>query len=179
MLVRNFSPSLKRNAINVVLNTFPFIEKIYQQPFFPPELTEWLYGIMAHALELRSIGSSVQRQDLLNFLVELKESNNYSDDKIAAFASIFFFNGYETTSTVLVQVLYQLAKNQQCQDKLREEIMNVNGMTWAVVNDLKYLENVVNGIQSEIFVRSIYENHNQLRIDCLSQKRFELHHRHF
>lgn len=143
--MRNFSPSLKRNVINAVLATFPFIEKMYRQSFFPPELTEWFYGIMAQAIELRSMGSSVQRNDLLSFLMDLKQSTNYSDKKMAALAAIFFFDAYETTSTVMVQVLYHLAKNQRCQDELRQEIANLKELTWSNVEDLKYLDRIVNG----------------------------------
>lgn len=147
MLMRNFSPSFKRNVINAVLNTFPFIEKVYQQSFIPSELNRWFYDIMAHAIDLRSIGSSAQRHDLLNFLFELRQSTSYTDDRIVAFAAIFFFDGYETTSTVLVQVLYHLAMNQRCQDKLRDEIKNWKEMTSPDnVNDLEYLESVVNGM---------------------------------
>lgn len=131
--------------MNAVLATFPVIENIYQQSFFPPELTEWFYDIMVHAIEMRSTGSSIQRNDLLNFLMGLRQAADYSEEKIAALAATFFFDGYETTSTVLVQVLYHLAKNQRCQVELREEIKNMNGITWADVNDLEYLDRVVNG----------------------------------
>lgn len=105
---------------------------------------------MAHAIELRSIGSSVQRQDLLEFLMELRQSNGYSIRMLAAFASTFFFDAYETTGTVLVQVLYHLAKNQRCQEKLRGEIKDLKEMTWAGVNDLEYLDSVVNGTLFEL-----------------------------
>lgn len=150
VLTRSFSPSIKHNLIDAVLTTFPCIENIYQQSFFPPELTEWFYGMMAHAIELRSKGSSVQRQDLLDFLMELKQSNGYSNEKIAAFAAIFFFDAYDTTSTVLSQVLYHLADNQRCQDKLRKEIEDLEEITWTHVNDLEYLDSVVNGMLFEL-----------------------------
>lgn len=144
--MRTFGPSIKRNVINAVLATFPFIEKIYQQSFFPSELTEWFYGITDRAIELRSVGSAVERHDLLNFLMELRQSTDYSDEKIAAFAAMFFFDAYETTSTVLVQVLYQLAKNPRCQDKLRDEIKHLKEITWSAVNDSEYLDSVLNGM---------------------------------
>lgn len=150
--MRTFGPSIKHNVINAVLATFPFIKKIYQQSFFPSELTEWFYGITDHAIELRSVGSSVERHDLLNFLMELRQSTDYSDAKIAAFAAIFFFDAYETTSTVLVQVLYQLAKNPRCQDKLRDEIKHLKEITWSAVNDSEYLDSVVNGNSFNEFV---------------------------
>lgn len=145
LLMRNFNPSIKRNIINAVLATFPFIERFYQQSFFPPELTEWFYGIMTHAMELRSTGSPVQRNDLFTFLMELKQSLDYSEKTIAAFAATFFFDAYETTSMVLVQVLYQLAKNPRCQDELRAEIDNLKELTFSNVESLKYLDRVVNG----------------------------------
>lgn len=145
VLVRTFSPSLKRNVINAVHLTFPFIDHIYQQSFFPRELTEWLYGIMAHAIKIRSTDALNQRQDLLNFLLELGQANAYTDEKIAALAAVFFFDAYETTSTVLVQVLYQLANNIECQDKLRRTVAGMKEITWMELNDLEYLDSVVNG----------------------------------
>lgn len=146
VLMRNFGPSMKRNVMNAVLATFPFIANVYQQSFFPAELTEWFYGIMTRAIELRSIGSSVERHDLLRFLMDMRKSTDYSDEKIAAFAAIFFFDAYETTATILVQVLYQLANNPRCQDKLRDEIKHLKEITWSGVNDLEYLDSVLNGM---------------------------------
>lgn len=146
MLMRCFAPSLRDNVINALLSTFPFIETFYKESFFPTELTEWFYDIMEHAIKIRSADSSRQRQDLLNFLLTLNHSpGDLSTEKLAAWAATFFFDGYETTSTILVQVLYHLAENVGCQEKLREEIENMEEISMAYVNDLEYLNNVVNG----------------------------------
>ena len=54
--------------------------------------------------------------------------------------------GHETTSVALAWTLYELAKNPLIQEKVRAEINAViregNELTWDIVEELKYLENV-------------------------------------
>lgn len=65
-------------------------------------------------------------------------------------ATIFFIAGFETSSSTIAHVLYELAQNHEIQDKLREEIRNVynknNGtLTYADIKGMKYLDKVFKG----------------------------------
>ena len=48
-------------------------------------------------------------------------------DEILANALLFFVAGYDTTSTSLSFLMYNMALNPECQDKLVEEINKVVG----------------------------------------------------
>ncbi|XP_055545136.1 probable cytochrome P450 6a14 [Wyeomyia smithii] len=94
--------------------------------------------------------NNVQRNDFMNLLIQMKNSNNPEEkitiDEITAQALIFFIAGFETSSTVMVNCLYELAQNQTIQDKLRKEIRQVCGegkLTYDNVCGIEYLNMVV------------------------------------
>ena len=70
---------------------------------------------------------------------------------LTAQAVVFFIAGFETSSSTIAFGLYELAQNQEIQDKLREEIRNVHEknkgvLTYTDVKEMKYLDKVFKGI---------------------------------
>jgi cytochrome P450 family 6 len=69
--------------------------------------------------------------------------------KMAAQAITFFSAGNETTATMLSFVLYELALNQEVQDRLRQEVRencDENGdFTYETLHKMKYLDMVLKG----------------------------------
>ena len=63
-------------------------------------------------------------------------------------AILFFFAGFDTTSTTLSVVVFGLIHHPEVQEKLRQEIEDVIGdseeITGDHLKDLKYSENVIN-----------------------------------
>lgn len=78
----------------------------------------------------------------------------------AAQAYVFFLAGFETSSTTVTFCLYELAKNQDIQNKLREEIQTMiekNGdLTYSVLNDMNYLHKVISGSYILIIILTIF-----------------------
>lgn len=148
-LVNWFRPSLIKNIVNVFLSTFPILTCIYKPSFFPSRFTNWLYETLEIAVKYRN-ENQINRSDFLNFLLERKQQKNHSNEDLAAFAAIFLFDGYETSSMILAQALYHLAKNEYCQTQLRAEIFDYlpyEACTTAdTISDLQYLDNIVNGM---------------------------------
>lgn len=146
-LVKWFSPSLPKNIINAIWSTFPILNTVYKPSFFPSQLTQWFYDIAHEAIRYR-LQNPTNRSDFLNFLLERKQVNNYSEKDLGAFAAIFLFNGFETTSMILTQALYYIAKHEQYQMKLRTEIVEYfrKCPTVDTINELQYLDNIVNGM---------------------------------
>ncbi|XP_055298123.1 probable cytochrome P450 28a5 isoform X2 [Sitodiplosis mosellana] len=146
-LVEWFSPSLTTNIVNVLLSTFPILTCVYKPSFFPTQLTQWFYDVMCDATKYRHQNQS-NRNDFLNFLLERKHVKNYSNEDIAEFAAIFLFDGFETSSMILAQALYHIAKNEECQMRLRAEIFNHfpndERPTADAINEMQYLDNIVN-----------------------------------
>lgn len=68
----------------------------------------------------------------------------------AAQAYVFFLAGFETSSTTVTFCLYELAKHQDIQDKVRDEIRTAiekhGGVTYNAVNDMPYLHKVISGL---------------------------------
>uniref|UniRef100_A0A8C8Z0U8 Cytochrome P450 3A n=1 Tax=Prolemur simus TaxID=1328070 RepID=A0A8C8Z0U8_PROSS len=71
-----------------------------------------------------------------------------SDEEIIAQSIIFMFGGYESTSSVLSLITYELATHPDVQQKLQEEIdvalPNKTPATYDAVVQLEYLDMVVN-----------------------------------
>lgn len=83
---------------------------------------------------------------ILQFIPEEK----FSFELAAAQAYIFFVGGFETSSTTLQFVLYELALNPKIQDKLRAEIRQVlkkhdGKMTYDAIYEMDLLGRVIDG----------------------------------
>lgn len=74
-----------------------------------------------------------------------------TDILLTAQAVVFFIAGFETSSSTMAFSLYELAQNQEIQDKLRQEIRkmyekNKGVLTYTDIKEMKYLDKVFKGI---------------------------------
>jgi cytochrome P450 len=69
-----------------------------------------------------------------------KSKFEISDMDILATAFLFFNAGYETTSTLLTFLCYSLAINQDCQQKLYEELKSAEKLDYETILKLPYLD---------------------------------------
>lgn len=75
--------------------------------------------------------------------------SDWEDDDLVAQCAVFFFAGFETTSTLLCFMAHELACNAEIQNKLHEDVMTIesqlNGksVTYEMIKDFKYMEMVV------------------------------------
>ncbi|XP_077528049.1 cytochrome P450 3A41-like [Haemaphysalis longicornis] len=95
------------------------------------------------------------RNSWRNYLIESKMSTNYSNKKkrfltneeIVANGHVFFVAGFETTGTTLSFMSYLLAKHQDIQDRLREEVLEVlkrdGSFTYDNAFAMNYLDQVI------------------------------------
>jgi len=63
---------------------------------------------------------------------------------------VFYLAGFETSSTTMSFCLYELAKHQEIQDRVRQEIKEVmakhdNKITYDSLSEMKYLESCIDG----------------------------------
>ena len=128
---------------------FPFIRKFYRMTMVTKDVEQFFTDLMRQSIQLRE-EKQTQRDDFLNFLMELKKKKNLSELEMAANTITFFLDGFETSSVVISNVLHQLAQHPECQNRLRKEIhtfINGNGPISAEnINDIEYLDNVFNGM---------------------------------
>lgn len=126
---------------------------------FPKDISDFFMNTVKQAIDYRE-ANNVKRNDFLNLMIQLKNKGKIDDDEtligkltfneVAAQCFLFFNAGFETSSSAMTFCLYELAQNQEVQDKLREEIKNVleshNGeITYEAINEMTYLQMTLDG----------------------------------
>ncbi|XP_076241485.1 cytochrome P450 6a2-like [Calliopsis andreniformis] len=91
------------------------------------KITKFFMSVVLDMIDYRK-KNDVTRHDFINVLMDLqKHPEKLGDVKLTesllvSQAFVFFVAGFETSSTAISNTLYELARNQDIQDKLREEI---------------------------------------------------------
>ena len=145
--------------------------------FFKDMETEFFYEVLLESLKQRR-QSKTRRNDLVDLMLdaikgdldheeEQNEDNQFDIDAqlkhdagkkhefdelvIVATAIILLVAGYDTTSTTLAYCCYQLAKNPDIQDRLRNEIENQTNdqedlITYDQVQTMTYLDQIISEV---------------------------------
>ncbi|KAG5672094.1 hypothetical protein PVAND_002249 [Polypedilum vanderplanki] len=126
--------------------SFPNISKKLGLRFFSKEVADFFYETFIQTFEYRE-KNNVQRNDFVSMLLELKDQ--FTKVQLAAESTLVFGGGYETSSTLMTFILYELALNPDIQQKLRDEIEsrieeNDGKLTYEMLNELKFLDMVTN-----------------------------------
>lgn len=140
-----FRPSSLKLLYITMKSVFPYIFQFYDLPFVTKDITEFFVNLTDKAIQLRK-ANGAQRDDYLNFLLQMQERKQLNLDDVTAHTITFFLDGYETSSIVLSHAFYQLAKYPSVQQRLRDEIQSYNGdIDYETVSDMQYLDQVLNG----------------------------------
>ncbi|KAK5638808.1 hypothetical protein RI129_013103 [Pyrocoelia pectoralis] len=118
----------------------------------PDVVTTFFSKLIEVAVTYRETNKT-SRNDFLQILLDLK---NNSDDhltiqEVTAQAYLFFIAGFETTSTTMSFCLYELSRDQDLQDKVREEIVSVlelhdGEFTYDAIREMKYMQQVIDEV---------------------------------
>lgn len=70
------------------------------------------------------------------------------DEEVISHALSLFFEGFEASSTVIAFAIYEMARNQDIQETLYEQIIYVlsihnNEFTYQALTEMEYLDNVI------------------------------------
>ncbi|KAH0952173.1 hypothetical protein HN011_012211 [Eciton burchellii] len=143
-------PSAFNNFIFTLIFFMPLLNKIFRRSFLPKKVSQFFKMIVANVMEERRRDGSF-RNDFLQLMIELKQTENdkIDLDVLTSHAVSFFIDGYETSSTVLSFVGFQLANHPKVQEKLREEVMSVlnkydDVITYEALKDMTYMDQVIN-----------------------------------
>lgn len=127
------------------------------------DVSRFITQVVREAIAIRREGgrssaekSSGRQDDFLQIMIDLlAEEDAAGGDRmtvedIAANVFVFFFAGFETSSTVMAFALYELAQNPDVQTKACAEIEAVlqkhgGQMTNESMGDMVYLEQIING----------------------------------
>lgn len=83
------------------------------------------------------------------FFLTLFPAEEFDEIDIAANSFLFFIAGFETTASTLSYCLYELALNQDIQDKLRSEVQQLKAqikeLNYENLRELTYMDAVISG----------------------------------
>ncbi|EDV35775.1 uncharacterized protein Dana_GF12300 [Drosophila ananassae] len=140
--------------LDIFIFGFPKLSRRLHLKLNVQDVEDFYTGIVRETIDYR-LKTKEKRNDFMDGLIEMyqKELEGNSEDgltfnELLAQAFIFFVAGFETSSTTMGFALYELALNQDVQDKLRKEINDVlaknnNEYTYEGIKEMKYLEQVV------------------------------------
>ncbi|EDW00825.1 GH21101 [Drosophila grimshawi] len=133
---------------------FPKLARFLHLRLTVPEVEDFYMRIIKDTIDYR-VKNNERRNDFMDMLIQMykKQQMGNTDEgltfnELAAQAFIFFVAGFETSSTTMGFALYELAQNQDVQDKLRKEIHEVlakhnNVYSYDNIKEMAYLEQVV------------------------------------
>uniref|UniRef100_UPI0009B3970B cytochrome P450 3A30-like n=1 Tax=Monopterus albus TaxID=43700 RepID=UPI0009B3970B len=110
---------------------FPFLGPILGKmefSLFPKSVTDFFYAALQKIKSNRENSKQPSRVDFLQLMIDSQKHNGVeqnkglSDHEILSQAMIFLFAGYETTSSTLCFMAYNLATNPHVMKRLQEEV---------------------------------------------------------
>lgn len=123
------------------------------------ESLHFFANMITHILENREKNPMEKVNDYLQLLAESREeekpekkssesNNNIGNSKLSqaeiiANSVIFLLAGYETTSSLLTFACFELARNKDLQDRLRQEVTENDIEDYQIINELPYLDAVI------------------------------------
>ncbi|XP_063706150.1 probable cytochrome P450 6g2 [Culicoides brevitarsis] len=148
-----FQSTWKDKVSGNLMLFLPPIMSFLKMKTFNPNFENFLRRMFQEVMNDREQNGG-QRNDFIDFLVALKReeaTNNegiFTEDVMVAQAALFFFAGFETSSSTLEFVFYELARNPEIQKKVSDEIraaMKDEGKISyeMITNRLPYTTNVI------------------------------------
>ncbi|KAF5301578.1 hypothetical protein FQR65_LT08883 [Abscondita terminalis] len=138
-----WNSSLWRTVIRLLTFVNPNLLGYFQIKFVSDDITNFFLNTTEKIVKYRE-NNNVIRKDLLHLLLQIRNNIRIEDDdvggfnntnvidhslsitEIAAQCFIFFFAGYETTSSAITFCLYEISLNEELQEKAREEVRTVH-----------------------------------------------------
>ncbi|KAI4454491.1 cytochrome p450 [Holotrichia oblita] len=132
----------------ILSSSFRKLAKLLQVKIVNAEATEFFMEVVKKTIKYRE-EHNVTRNDFIQLLMDLRKTDKgLSINEIAAQSFLFFAAGFETSSTTMTFCIYELAHNQDIQEKVRKEIEDVldkydGVLTYDSVLEMKYLDRVI------------------------------------
>ncbi|KAF5299312.1 hypothetical protein FQA39_LY02485 [Lamprigera yunnana] len=128
-----------------LITIIPKIAKIFSLTVLDANVIQFFRKLVRNNIMHRE-KNKIVRPDLINLIMDLNSENKVvSEDEAVAFAITFFGGGFDTVSTLLSFVLYELSLNPQVQRRLQDEIdaFTTMGITYDCLQNMKYLDMVI------------------------------------
>uniref|UniRef100_A0A8C8FPV3 unspecific monooxygenase n=1 Tax=Oncorhynchus tshawytscha TaxID=74940 RepID=A0A8C8FPV3_ONCTS len=149
------------NPLFLLVCLFPFTGPILEKmkfSIFPTAVTDFFYASLIKIKSGRDTGNSTSRVDFLQLMIDSQKGSDtktggeqtkgLTDHEILSQAMIFIFAGYETSSSTMSFLAYNLATNPHVMTKLQEEIdtvfPNKAPIQYEALMQMDYLDCVLN-----------------------------------
>uniref|UniRef100_A0A8P4JX13 unspecific monooxygenase n=1 Tax=Dicentrarchus labrax TaxID=13489 RepID=A0A8P4JX13_DICLA len=142
------------------ISFFPFMGPVFEKmefSFFPTYVTDFFYAALQKIKSNRETSKQKSRVDFLQLMIDSQKNNDLSgveqdkglnDHEILSQAMIFIFAGYETSSSSLTFLAYNLATNPAVMKRLQQEIdstfPNKAPIEYQALMQMEYLDSVIN-----------------------------------
>lgn len=159
---RYFEPSIKTPfRFNMSFIT-PFLTKLLRIRLMDEDVSDFIVDTVRQNLEYRE-ENNIVRKDFFQQLMQIRNSKKVHDDgkeasnekqlsvnNVAAEAFLFIIAGYESSSTTMTFLFYELAKKTHIQQRVYEEVRNTiqkydGKLCYEALNEMKYLESCIDG----------------------------------
>nr|AZR39420.1 cytochrome P450 [Agasicles hygrophila] len=157
MALRIVTRTTMDNVKFAIAINFPKLAQSIRMTWIPDSIKEFFTKVVVDTIRYRE-DNNISRNDFLQSLIDIKQKdkgehsinnvkgdvNTITIDEIVAQSFVFFVAGYETSATTMTWTLFELANNQECQEKVRDEFERVlhkfNGeISYESVTELKYM----------------------------------------
>jgi len=137
--------------IAFVLTSFKGLAKFLNVGIMRKEISEFFMKNVKETVEYRE-KNNIYRNDFMDLLIKLKNSDKEDErltlNEIAAQSLVFFAAGFETSSTAMSYALFELAQNEEVQEKARknvQEVLNKNEgkFTYDSVSEMSYIDHCI------------------------------------
>lgn len=129
----------------------PWLSRILGIKIVRNEIANFFQDLVATTIKTRD-EQGIVRPDMLQLMMEsrgkLGPGKELTIQDITAQAFVFFFGGFESTSTLMCFAAYEVGVNRDIQTRLQEEIDQVlenceGEVTYEAVNNMKYLDAII------------------------------------
>ncbi|XP_037028113.1 probable cytochrome P450 6a20 [Bradysia coprophila] len=156
---RVFEKSRNSRITNILMQTFQELSRFLKMRSTLEEVERFFINSVRETVRYRE-ENDVTRNDFMDLMIRIKNgkklNENDSDsaiglsiNEVAAQAFVFFLAGFETSSTVMTFLLYELALNKDIQLKARKEIKQVlerhgGQFSYEAMTDMTYITQILN-----------------------------------
>ncbi|KAL5277984.1 hypothetical protein ACFFRR_002929 [Megaselia abdita] len=142
-LVGDFFTALGRYLTST---SFPILKWFMNIQFVKKDTADFFRNLSKLAIESRMNGK--ERNDFLQFMINLQDKKHITHDQFVSRQLIFVFDGIDTTAVIATHILLFVARDKAIQRRLRQiisETAEEDGfMDCDVLQNLTFLDNIVN-----------------------------------
>nr|XP_031848281.1 cytochrome P450 9e2-like [Nomia melanderi] len=135
-----------------LLRSIPLLHSVFGMRVISKEITDFFQDLISSTIKTRD-EQGIVRPDMIQLMMEtrgkLGPGKELTIEDMTAQGFLFFFGGFESTSTLMCFAAYEVGVNPEVQKRLQEEIDEVleNGkgeVSYEAINNMKYLEAIIN-----------------------------------